>query len=191
LESDLKKQRRRTQIGKIILGSIAVAGLVSVALLAPNVLQAIKTLEGGKKRKKETHYRVQSALSRLVEDGSLRKMEKNNKFYFELTDKGRKKLGDLYQYQQLVKKPKKWDGKWRIVSFDIYEKRRGMRDKLRYTLKSIGFLQLHKSMWIYPYDCEDFLTLLKSDLSMGRNVLYIIADRVEADFKIRDHFGLS
>jgi len=46
-------------------------------------------------------------------------------------------------------------------------------------------------MWIYPYDCEDFLALLKTDFRMGRNVLYIIADRVEADKKLRQHFNLT
>lgn len=191
LEADLKRQIKRTQIKKIILGSIAAAGILSVALAAPNAMQIMRMLEGGKRRRKNSDDRVKSALSKLIEDGSIRRVEKNGKLFFELTGKGQKKLGDLYRYQRLVKRPKKWDGKWRIVSFDVYEKRRDVRDKLRYTLKSIGFLQLHKSIWIYPYDCEDFLTLLKSDLKMGRNVLYIIADRVEADRKIRDHFSLS
>ena len=190
LEADLKKELRRTKISKIILGTLAVVGLMSVALTAPNTIQILKMFESGKKRKTRYDYRVRTALSRLIDEGSIRKIERDGRSYFELTPKGRKKLGDLYKYQLLMKKPKKWDGKWRIVSFDIYEKRRKVRDKFRYTLKLLGFLQLHKSMWIYPYDCEDLVTLLKSNFSMGRNVLYIIADRVEADKRLRQHFSL-
>ena len=191
LEADLKKELRRTKISKIILSTLAIVGLMSVALVAPNAVQILKMFESGKKRKTRYDYRVQTALSRLIGEGSISKLEKGGMLYFELTPKGRKKLGDLYRYQLLMKKPKKWDGKWRIVSFDIYEKRRNVRDKFRYTLKSLGFVQLHKSMWIYPYDCEDLVALLKSDFSMGRNVLYIIADRVEADKRLKQYFSLT
>src|SRR3989344_1641787 len=190
METELKKKVRRTRISKIILCTIAGVGLLSVALLAPNAVQVMKMFESGEKRKKLHKSRIKTALNRLISEGAIRKVEKNNKLYFELTPKGQKKLGDLYRYQLVMKKPKKWDGKWRIVSFDIYEKRRDVRDKLRRTLKSVGFLQLHQSMWIYPYDCEDLVTLLKSDLRMGRNVLYIIADRVEADTKLKKHFDV-
>ena len=133
LETDLKKEIKRTKVRKIILRSIAAVGLMSVAVVAPNVIQVLKLFEGNKKRKTLYNYRIQTALSRLIRDSDIRKEEKNQKMYFELTEKGRTKLGELYKYQRLVKKPKKWDGKWRIVSFDIYEKRRSVRDKFRYT----------------------------------------------------------
>ena len=190
LERDLKNQTRRTKIGRIILATVATAGLMSVALVAPNIMQSLKFLEGGNKRVTKDRHRVQTSLDKLLRDGSLRKVEKGNKVYFEITDKGRKRLGDLYRYQKFIKKPKKWDRRWRVVSFDIYEKRRNARDRFRHTLKSLGFLQLHKSMWVYPYDCEDLITLLKGDFKMGKNVLYIIADKIEADSKLKKHFDL-
>lgn len=190
LEAELKKNLRRTKITKIILLTIGVAGILSVALVAPNMLQVLKMFESKKKYKTKPNYRIQTALSRLIDGGSIRKVDHGGQLYFELTDKGRKKLEGLSRFHSLLKKPKQWDGKWRIVSFDIHEKRRGVRDKLRQTLKSVGFLQLHQSMWIYPYDCEDLISLLKTDLQVGKNVLYIIADKVESDKDIKRRFAL-
>jgi DNA-binding transcriptional regulator PaaX len=191
LEEESQKKLKRVKITKIVLGTIAVAGALSVALVAPNVLQVMKMFNTGKGRKMKAEYGVNRALSRLINDGSIKKVEIKNKFYFELTSKGRKKLGELFRYHLLLKKPKRWDGRWRIVSFDVYEKRRNVRDKLRYILKRVGFLQLHQSMWVYPYDCEDLVALLKSDLHVGRNVLYIIADKIESDTRLKKYFEVK
>ena len=90
-----------------------------------------------------------------------------------------------------VKIPRRWDKKWRILIFDIKETRRGLRNKVRSTLISIGFIGLQKSVWVYPYDCEDLINLIKSDFKVGKDILYMIVDRVENDKKIREHFGLS
>lgn len=185
----IENRERRIRISKIILSTVATAGLIGFALLAPNAVQALRLIDG-KGTRKGYEDRVQTSLSRLINDGSLRVTEKDGKKFFELTKKGERKLGDLYKYHSLLQKPKRWDGKWRIVSFDIYEKRREARDKLRATLRGVGFTQLHKSMWVSPYDCEDLVTLLKSDLKMGRNLLYIVADRIEGDKKLREHYKL-
>lgn len=190
LEEELKKNLRRTKITKIILMTLGAVGVMSVALVAPNAIQVLKMFEGKKKYKTKLGYRIQSALTRLIDDGSIKKTKNNGKPHFELTLKGREKLENLSRFYSLVKKPKKWDGKWRIVSFDVNEKRRSVRDKLRYTLRLVGFHQLHQSMWIYPYDCEDLVSLLKTDLHVGKNVLYIIADKVESDKNIKKYFEL-
>lgn len=55
----------------------------------------------------------------------------------------------------------------------------------------IGFIRLQDSVWIYPYDCEDLLTLLKADLKVGKDLLYMIVDSLEGDAKIRLFFGLK
>lgn len=95
------------------------------------------------------------------------------------------KLRD-YQLDQ----PARWDKKWRIVIFDIPEKRRRTRDEVRRLLTSVGFYRLQNSVWVYPYDFEDIIGLLKTDLGIGKDVLYIIADEIENDKYLRQHFHL-
>ena len=89
-----------------------------------------------------------------------------------------------------LKKPKKWDEKWRLLIFDIPEKRRGMREKIRRTLLAIGFKRLQDSVWVYPYDCEDLIAFLKTDFKVGRDLLYLIIEELEGDKTLREKFGL-
>ena len=43
-----------------------------------------------------------------------------------------------------------WDGKWRIIVFDLPEKKRGLRNDLRKQLRSARFGGLQRSVWISP-----------------------------------------
>ena len=50
--------------------------------------------------------------------------------------------------------------------------------------------RLQDSVWVYPYDCEDILTLLKTDLGVGKDVLYLIVEEMENDKYLREEFDL-
>ena len=78
-----------------------------------------------------------------------------------------------------------------MVVFDIPERRRRVRIRLRAFMSEIGFVRLQDSVWVYPYDCEDYVALLKAELKIGKDVLYAIADTIEHDKRIRLHFKLS
>ena len=115
------------------------------------------------------------ALKRLREAGVVELIE-DDELILRLTDKGREKA-ILAQLQTSVGK---WDGKYRIIIFDVPEKRRAVRDLLRYNLKSWGFTQWQQSVWVTKKDCtkvfreyirkigiEDWVLVLESD-NIGR-----------------------
>lgn len=79
-------------------------------------------------------------------DGSIR---------ITLTEQGRRKILEFKIDELTVRKPTRWDGKWRIVFFDIPEKQRKARDALREKLKELGFCEMQKSVFIYPFSCRD------------------------------------
>jgi DNA-binding transcriptional regulator PaaX len=187
LEKVVRKKIRNTQIQRIVLKTLAATGLISVALLAPNALQMIEKL-GFLKDDKGSNQRKSINLSRkrLIERGYIKYDGK----YLSLTTDGERVLRDLEAYDYRIEKPKRWDGKWRMVIFDIKEERRLYRDDLRRILSNIGFLKLQNSVWVYPYDCEDLVNLIKTDFKMGKEVLYIIADQIENDRMIRQYFKL-
>lgn len=58
-------------------------------------------------------------------------------------------------------------------------------------MQNIGFYRLQDSVWLYPYDCEDFIALLKADLKIGNAILYMVVEKIENDAKIKTHFSLS
>ena len=87
--------------------------------------------------------------------------------------------------------PAKWDKKWRVVIFDIPEKKRKIRDTLRHEMKKLGFFELQKSTWVFPYDCRDAVDFL-IELYEARNfVRYIVTSEISYDADLRLHFDLT
>ena len=184
IENKFRKKKSRNDIKKAILTSVKIAGLLSLVVLAPNAIQCLKSfgLVPGK-RQKETMLRSKD---RMIENGLL----KYKDGFIELTEKGQTTLDLLEMKDWKIDVPKKWDGRWRMLIFDIPERKRSSRTKVRSTLSSIGFMRLQDSVWIYPYDCEDLVSLLKVDFRVGKDLLYIIVDSLENDKNFRKSFGL-
>lgn len=184
------KREQKIKIAKIILKTIAVAGVISMVTLAPNSLQALDMFYRDRKRRYNTKYYVKTSIAKLKEEGFIEFKEKNGKTFVELTEKGEQKLLK-YQIGELVlEKPKKWDGKWRMIIFDIHEYRKKTRNELRNELINFGFLKLQNSVWVYPYDCEELMIMLKSYFHLGKDVLYLVVDRIENDKWLKREFGL-
>ena len=190
LEKESKKKKRRQNIQKIVLGTIAVAGILPVALVAPNAIQYILGGIGGR-RKPRQWYSVGSSTQRLIRKGLILFEKTKAGTFVRLTEKGQRAL----QFSQIAEhglpSPKRWDGKWRILIFDIPERRRLVRSKIRTTLMAWGFARLQDSVWIYPHDCEDYVTLLKADFKIGKDLLYLIVDSLENDARIRKQFKIT
>jgi CRISPR-associated endonuclease Cas2 len=190
LEEENRKNIRATKIQKVVLRTIATAGLLSVALLAPNALQMLKLFGLDTKLKSMANQTrsINNSRQRLVKNGLVAYSDFG---FLYLTKAGEKILREIENRDFKIKKPKKWDRKWRILIFDIKERNRDIRKKIRNTLVSIGFIKLQQSVWVYPYDCEDLITLLKADFEVGKEVLYIIADRIENEKVLLEFFGLK
>lgn len=185
IEQEVHEKRRRVNLKKFILASIQLAGILSVGLIAPNVLGAMAKLgilPG--RRQKEL---IQRSRVRLVKRGFLEYRDG----MLSLTPIGEAALRRLELSEYKLRRPKRWDGLWRILIFDIPEKRRELRDKVRRTLSAIGFIRVQQSVWLYPYDCEDLVTLLKADFRIGKDLLYLVIERMEYDERYRSHFGLQ
>lgn len=190
LEKEVKKRARKANIQKAILSTVFAVGGLGVAFMAPKMTKVLAEFEPGFMKKKFGKYSFNRSLKRLKDTGLIF-FEKTNKGSFvRLTPKGEVKLRRLEISDFKLKKPKKWDGKWRLLVFDIKEERKNTRNKIRYTLKRIGFTWLQDSVWVYPYDCEDLILLLKADFKIGKDLLYIIADSIENDRPVRKIFNL-
>ncbi len=184
LEESTKRKARKGEVQKLILESVKTVGVLSIGLITPNVLKTMARLGIiSHQRQEET---ISSSASKLVQKGLL---EFNGKYY-ELTKKGNRRLEQFKLFDYKFDRPARWDKKWRIVIFDIPEKKRGRRDEIRRLLTLAGFYKLQNSVWVYPHDCEDIIGLLKADLGVGKDVLYIIADEIENDKYLRQHFSL-
>lgn len=116
---------------------------------------------------------------------------KNNQdvFKISLTQKG---ALEFIKYKVEKKKNKKWDGKWRIITFDILENQKQIRDLLRTRLKWLGFKELQKSVWIFPYDVEketkNILELCHIDV-IG-DLRFLTVEKISDDNDLKKEFNL-
>jgi len=188
LEQENNKQIRASKIQKAVLRTVAAAGILSVALVVPNALQALKLFDIDKKFLRNNKRSINSSRQKLVEKGLL---EYSGEGFLRLTPLGEKTLRKIELKNYQLEKPKRWDKKWRVLIFDIKETHKSLRDKVRNTLVSIGFERLQNSVWVYPYDCEDLITLFKADFEIGKEVLYIIADKIENEKVLLNNFDLE
>jgi DNA-binding transcriptional regulator PaaX len=188
LEEGALKRRRKQNIQKAVLATLAGVGFLAVTAMAPNVLQLLRYLPG---ERTKYGFRIKTAADRLVAKGQAEWIKREGKTSLRITEKGRKELAfEQAKIALLTRKKKRWDGRWRMVVFDVPEPRRRVRTRLRGIMREIGFARLQDSVWVYPYDCEDLIALLKADLKIGKDVLYAIADTIEYDKPLRKQFGL-
>lgn len=187
LEEESRKRKKKKDIQNAVLAVVAVTGLLAFAAIAPNALRLLEYLPNEKYNLK---YRMKSVAGRLVSKGYVIWVERDGKKYLRLTDAGKKALALEQAKVALKNQKKKWDGRWRMIVFDVPERRRHIRVRLRDFMRNVGFVRLQDSVWVYPYDCEDYIALLKAELKIGKDVLYAIADTIEHDKGIRRHFKL-
>lgn len=143
-----------------------------------------------RKYKRNNFYKT---VSRSLKTGDMEKIVKDDEIYLRLTSAGNMKIKRDFPIVSLTKV---WNGKWTIVSFDIDEKARGIRDRFRNKLKSIGFGMLQESVWISPLPIEkEVLELVESNgLSLNTYVFEVAGmlfgnpqELVRKVWKINEH----
>lgn len=188
LESEARYERRKGYLQSALLAAVAIPGLLLVAAAAPNVMQLLEKIPGNKYK---FTYRLKSVAGRLAAQGFVRFVERGGKKYMEITEAGRKTI-EMEQQRIAMRSPglRRWDKRWRVIIFDIPERSRATRDRLRILLRSLGFVQLQGSVWVYPHDCEEVMSLVKAELKTGASVLYMIVEKLEYDRHLKEYFML-
>lgn len=188
MERDARRERRLGAFQQAMLAAVVVGGIVLVAATIPNAARLLKYFPGYKKGAR-FNYKAKTALGRLVAKGCVVFVEENGKRHARITEKGERML-QMETEKITIAKKRRWDHRWRVVIFDIPERRKSVRVSLRRFMQEYGFVRLQDSVWIYPYDCEDLIALAKANLRIGADVLYMIVERLERDTYLREHFGL-
>lgn len=180
----------KSALVKDILYWVGASGIVLAAVVAPKAA-SVFIREYMRYHPTKKRHSIDIAFRRLLKDGSIKVRREGRQIYIALTEKGRKKAG-WFQINGLeIKKPKRWDGRWRIVIFDIPHTDRLVREALRGFLKRLGFYPLQKSVWVYPFDCRDEIDLLKDFFGISAdNLRLIISDSIGEDYFLRRKFNL-
>lgn len=180
LRSKINLNPDRDFIVIAIISVIALGGLITMAMVAPNALKLLKNFEKyrHKKLKKELMAQRKSYITtktKALSKKGIINIDKNGNL--SLTDIGEKLL-EKYQIKE-ERKDQKPDGKWRVIIFDIKEKQRKKRDYFRAEIAEAGFKRLQNSVWISPYPNDEFIELLRAELEFSKSeIIYFEADKI-------------
>lgn len=193
---DLKGVKlKRGQLYWYILEVIGVTLISSGNPLRPviplGVREIIKTIKE-LKNLKVNEDKIEKSLKNLERNEIVDLKEKHNQVFVKLKDKNNLTV-IKYSTKALLdlkKKDKKWNKKWFLVFFDVPEIQRNKRDYLRNFLHNIGFYCYQKSVYVFPYECEKEIALIKRIIEGGKYIKYIIAEKIEDEENIKTHFNL-
>lgn len=151
--------RKLLRVSDILLLTIAGIGDVAQEIKDPMQImsKSYETMYGFiPERYKRSNFL--QTVRRNLRTGNIGKVTKNGKVYLRLTSVGANGLKRDFPILNLTKK---WNKRWVMVVFDILEKSKSVRDRLRSKLKNLGFGMLQESIWISPLpigkDMKEFI----------------------------------
>jgi len=134
---------------------------------------------------KRRQYR--DCLRGLEARGVLKIVEENNRKFIKLTKKGALKV--LLAKAQ-VKIEKCWDGKWRVLVFDIPEDFHFIRDHFRNLLKQNHFIKLQASVFISPYSLNREAIRYLQKTGLIKFVRIMKVEEMDDDSDLKKMFNL-
>lgn len=132
---------------------------------------------------KRTLHRLEK--EKLVEIG-----EEKGRQIVKITDGGKRRILKYALEEIEIKKPRVWDGTWRLVSYDLPKNYSKFRDILYDYLRAWGFYPLHKSVLLHAYPCEKEVEFLREYLGLGKYVRIFKVAKIENDGVYRKFFGV-
>jgi hypothetical protein len=191
-----EKRGKQYASAKKILTLLGLGAFLSMAVIAPGTALVGKEILEEKRRRDWKEWRkynlsyLRHSLKRFQQQKEVEIIEKDDKQVVVLTKKGKRKILKYALDQLEIPTPKRWDRKWRIVIWDVPTGKDHLRNVFRETIRSLGFLQLQESVFIYPFPCENEIMFLREYWGIGSEVIYIVAEKLENDSPYRDYFGV-
>ncbi|MBI2443513.1 MAG: hypothetical protein HYV40_06460 [Candidatus Levybacteria bacterium] len=180
---------------KEVLLLLATGTVLVASLLMPNAAMLLKPLLEEKKRQdqkewaKYNQWRLKQVLRRMHKQKLVEIVEEGGLPIVKIAEKGRKKIL-RYKLEDMQLDQKRWDGKWRIVIYDIYSRKQQERKFFHLMLKQLRFYQLQRSVYLTPYPCRDEIEYIRQLSGLGSEVHVLTVDGLEDEQAYRSFFGL-
>jgi len=171
------------EVCRVTLTLLVTGAMIAVFIAAPGTARLMKWI-ADEFIKKHPEYEkdrpaVEKAASKILKDRMVKLVKKGEKQMLEITNNGRRQLVE-YNIDTIKITKQKWDGRWRMVIYDVPENMRLARDVLRDKLKTLGFKQIQKSVWVSPYECQNEINFIGNVYGVEKYINYVIAEK--ADF---------
>lgn len=141
------------QVLDTVLKLIGNEGLSGIQTAATTPSDAVRELL------RHAHINTELLASRIVNEFRRQELvtfeSENHGIRLVLSVKGIHRLQRAQLQSITVPTPEQWDGKWRMVLFDIPARHAESRYILTSQIKRLGFVMVQRSMWVHPYPCFD------------------------------------
>lgn len=176
-------------VGTLLTASIVMPGLGVAAGAIIKAKRKHDWKENQKEWKKFNAPLLRRNLKRLYENKLVEVINENGQEVIKLTQKGQTKYL-RYKMEDWSDNNKGWDGKWRLVIYDISKLKKNHQENFRRVLKSMNFWPLQESVYLTPYKCQDVVGYLREYFNIGEEVMLLEISKLENEDHYKQYFGL-
>jgi len=192
--ADYKKQKIKpsskrcgTVQKKVLL--IALAGIAFGLSRSPK--QQFKIVTSLPEELRKLGPSVPRSIRKLYDSKLLKKkINKDGAVTLILSNQGRKQALTYKLEKMKLPKHKKWDGKWRIVMYDIPEYKRSGRNSLRSSIVKAGMCEMQQSVFVYPYECKKEVDFIVELYGLSRYVRYAELSFIDNELHLKKTFNI-
>ena len=175
--------------GTFLAASIVMPGL---PLIASKILKGIDQERWKKSQKEWDKYnlwRLRQMIKRMHDAKYIEVKEINGVAVVKVAEKGKRKLLS-YEIETMKLDEKTWDGKWRLIIYDVQTGKRSNSEMFRKALNRLNLYKLQKSVYLTPFKCEEEIEFLRQYYEVGKEVLILKAGTLEHESAYRKYFGI-
>lgn len=176
-------------MGTLLTAAVVLPGL---GVAAGAIYRAKRRADWGERQKTWKKFNLKLLkrnLKRLQEGKIIEIKEENGQEVIKLTQKGQSKYLK-FKLRELSLKGKGWDGKWRLVIYDVSKLKRKEQENFRRMLVQMNFFQLQKSAYLTPYKCREEIEYLREYFNLGAEVFLLEVSKIENEKFFKDYFGV-
>lgn len=175
---------------KLLLKYIALGSAVVILSLANPILPLVLSRAYLKKRKFQRSLFLRD-LGRLQRRELIDYKEMpNGEIKIILKGNGKRKILQYDIDDMRLIRPRRWDGKWRLIMFDIPDKKRKASNAISLKLRDLGFYKLQKSVYIYPFPCEKEVEFIATVFEVKDCILIMKISSFDGGEKIAHYYNL-
>ena len=180
-----------------VLILVGAGAFLTASILMPNLPLALRPfLDKKRKDEREVWKRfnipyLKRTLDRLEKQRLVEMTHADNgKQLIQITSQGKQRVLKFALDELKIEKPKIWDRRWRLISFDLPEKMASVRKILVEYLSAWEFYPLHKSVYLHAYPCLKEVDFLREYLGVGKYVRMFTVSEIENDAQFKEFFGI-
>lgn len=184
----MKSYDRGELAKKILLAAVGTAVFATILVL-PGTSILLKMFKANEPKEK---WRLKRTLKRLEEKKFIARKVVRGRETFVVTKYGKDCI-DKYFMADLQIAHKKWDGRWRVLMFDIPERAGGgrIRRDVSHQLRDMGMKAVQNSVFITPFPCKEQLDTVAAFFKVKKHFMYLEADTYEGADDLLRFFELD